>query len=68
MPTSAPREAPASHPPSATILLPFEGSPRVALDALHYEEELRLRAWLDSSGLAELVDRALRLAEERPAA
>jgi hypothetical protein len=55
-------------PPGFFIYLPLEGRPRVHLVALHYEEEQRLRDWVESTGLVELVDRALELAAEEPAA
>lgn len=54
--------------PSYIILVPFEGRPRVVLDALHYEEEERLRDWVAAAGYEELVDRALELAAQEPAA
>jgi hypothetical protein len=54
--------------PGFLILLPFEGRPRVVLDALHYEDELRLRDWVEAEGYDELIDRALALAAEEPAA
>jgi hypothetical protein len=54
--------------PSLLISLPLEGRPRVQLVALHYDEEARLRDWIEATGFVELVDRALELAEEEPAA
>jgi hypothetical protein len=58
-----------SGPPSLTILLPFEGAPRIWVDALTDAEAAHLWHWIDSrSDLVELVARALEIAEEARAA
>lgn len=55
--------------PSVTIVIPYEGTPRVSLVAAGHADELALRAWLrrrpralaslaDLSGLLEELDRA----------
>jgi hypothetical protein len=50
--------------PYVTIVLPYEGRPRVSWRAQTDEDALRLVAWLgDNEGLAELMSTALDLAE-----
>lgn len=59
---------PPTDAPSYLILLPLESRPRVILDAVHDCEEYRLSQWLESSGYIELVERALELTSDEPAA
>jgi hypothetical protein len=57
-----------SHPPSLTIVVELEGRPELYIDALHFEDEQRLRSWLERSpGIAALLDEALALRERRVA-
>ncbi len=58
-----------SGPPTLTILLPLEGAPRLWVDSMTEEETRRLWDWINAQDeLAELVARALELAEEAKAA
>ncbi len=53
------------NPPAIVIRVPFEGAPIVYVDALHEGEEVRLEEWLETHpAYGELVDEAVRLAEE----
>ena len=54
--------------PSFLILLPFEGLPRVAMNALNDSEGARLVDWVEAKGYDELIIRANQLAAEEPAA
>lgn len=52
----------------AMIVLEVENRPRVVFDCLSEAEECRLGDWLRAKGYTELIDRALELATEEPAA
>jgi hypothetical protein len=55
--------------PAFVISIPLEGRPRIQLVALHYEEEVRLRDWVEADrDRYELVAQALKLAGEELAA
>ena len=54
--------------PSSLIVLPFEGPPRVVMDALNDSEGARLVDWVEAKGYDELIIRANQLAAEEPAA
>ena len=57
------------NPPAVVIRLPLEGAPVVYADALNEAEAVRLDDWLETrSEYAELVEDAMRLAEEARAA
>ena len=40
---------PGRYEPRLVVEVPFEGSPRIIIDALEFGDELRLRAWVRSS-------------------
>lgn len=55
--------------PSVVIELAFESAPRVLLCCMHESDEARVVDWIRAhDGLAELVSRALEVAEEGRAA
>ncbi len=57
------------NPPAVVICLPLEGAPVVYTDTLSEAEAVRLDDWLETRPeYAELVEDAVRLAEEARAA
>lgn len=56
-------------PPMVVIELPLEMKPRIRIACANESEEIRVREWITSDNeLHDLVDRVLRLAEEKRAA
>jgi hypothetical protein len=55
--------------PAVLIFLPLEAAPKVLINCLNEGEEDRLADWIAAhDGIAELIARAIELAEEAPAA
>jgi len=56
-------------PPRIVVSIPLEGNPDVRIHCDNYEDEQRIRYWLTTRPeLEDIVDRALRIANEKRAA